>query len=78
MVIDYEHQTDHTSENGQPAPAAGWIRELDVRGGALWGRVEWTAKAAASIAAREYRYISPTFRHTPAPANDLGSITAEC
>ena len=61
LVMDYEHQTDLASENGQPAPVAGWIRELDARDGALWGRMEWTAWAAAHIAAREYRFISPTF-----------------
>ncbi|MCY4377347.1 MAG: hypothetical protein OXC31_26615 [Spirochaetaceae bacterium] len=65
LVVDYEHQTEHASSNGQPAPAAGWIRELQVRAGSLWGRVEWTARAATAIAAREYRYISPTFAYTP-------------
>ncbi|MFZ1889756.1 MAG: phage protease, partial [Candidatus Binataceae bacterium] len=28
----------------------------------VWGRVEWTARAAAAIAAREYRYVSPVFQ----------------
>ena len=63
LVIDYEHQTDYSIENGQPAPAAGWVRELAVRAGALWGRVEWTARATAAIEAKEYRYISPTFAY---------------
>ena len=63
LVIDYEHQTDYSPENGQPAPAAGWIREVEVRAGALWGRVEWTERAAASLAAREYRFLSPTFAY---------------
>ena len=63
LVIDYEHQTDHAENNGQPAPAAGWIRELEARAGALWGRVEWTPRAAAAIKGREYRYISPTFAY---------------
>lgn len=69
LVIDYEHQTERVAKNGRPAPAAGWIRALDVRRGALWGLVEWTKRATAAIVAREYRYISPTFRHTPAPAS---------
>jgi phage I-like protein len=25
LLIDYEHQSSHSSQNGQPAPAAGWI-----------------------------------------------------
>ena len=64
LAIDFEHQTQHSKDNGQPAPAAGWIRALQARAGALWARVEWTARAAAMLKAREYRYLSPTFYHT--------------
>ena len=65
LAIDFEHQTQNAKQNGQPAPAAGWIRELQARAGALWARVEWTARAAAMLKAREYRYLSPAFFHTP-------------
>jgi phage I-like protein len=65
LPIDYDHATDFGAPEGRPAPAAGWIRALEVRDGALWGRVEWTARAAASIAAREYRYVSPVFQFDP-------------
>ena len=64
LVFDYGHQTDYAKENGQPAPAAGWIKALDVRGGDIWGRVDWTERARSAIAAREFRYVSPTFSHT--------------
>src|ERR1700682_3111858 len=60
-----------SAREGRPAPAAGWIRELQVRAGALWGRVEWTVRAADSIVAREYRYVSPVFQFDPA----TGSVT---
>ena len=66
LVFDYGHQTDYSKENGQPAPAAGWIRELQARAGAIWDRVEWTERARAMLKAREFRYVSPTFLHTPA------------
>lgn len=66
LVFDYGHQTDYARENGQPAPAAGWIRELQARADGIWGRVEWTERAAAAIKAREFRYVSPTFQHTKA------------
>ena len=66
LVFDYEHQTDYAKENGREAPASGWIKELEVRGGDIWGRVEWTERALAMIKAREYRYVSPTFSHTRA------------
>src|SRR5205814_1362938 len=65
LPIDYDHATDFGAPAGHAAPAAGWIRELAVRDGALWGRVEWTDRAAAAIRAREYRYVSPVFQFTP-------------
>lgn len=66
LPIDYDHATDFAAPQGRPAPAAGWIRALEVRAGAIWGRVEWTERAGAAIAAREYRYISPVFQFDPA------------
>ena len=65
IPIDYDHATDFGAPEGRPAPAAGWIRELEVRSGAVWGRVEWTARAQSSIVAREYRYVSPVFQFDP-------------
>jgi phage I-like protein len=66
LVVDYEHQT----LSGRKAPAAGWIRELEIRiagetpapQDGLWARVEWTATARQHLAAREYRYFSPVLR----------------
>jgi phage I-like protein len=64
VPIDYDHATDFAAPRGAPAPAAGWVRELEVRQGAIWGRVQWTARAADAIRAREYRYISPVFQYS--------------
>ncbi|MDE2904496.1 MAG: hypothetical protein OXQ28_00260 [Acidobacteriota bacterium] len=61
IAVDYEHQTQRAEQNGQPAPAAGWIKRVFARGGAVWGEVEWTDRAKAMIGAKEYRFISPTF-----------------
>lgn len=59
---DYEHQSMTASEKTQPTGASGWIEAMEVRGnGEIWGKVKWTEKAAAMIAAGEYRYISPVF-----------------
>ncbi|MBU3889855.1 phage protease [Methylosinus sp. KRF6] len=66
LPIDWEHGQDRLAPQGHPAPAAGWIEALEVRGGELWGRVGWTAKAKAAIEAREYRFLSPTFLHNRA------------
>ena len=60
-VIDYEHQTLHKEENGQPAPAAGFFRSLEWREGeGLFAQVELTARAKQYIADGEYRYVIPT------------------
>ena len=66
LAIDYDHQSDRSAANGQPAPAAGWIRRVFERDGAVWGEVEWTERAAAMIRAREYRFVSPVFRYETA------------
>lgn len=59
VVIDWEHATELKAPQGEPAPAAGWIREQELRNGAPWGRVEWTPRGRESILNREYRYYSP-------------------
>lgn len=67
IVVDYEHQTLNAEQNGQPAPAAGWIAPLSVEWrpgvGVFAKMVDWTDAAKAHIAAREYRYISPVFSY---------------
>ncbi|MDD5762214.1 MAG: phage protease [bacterium] len=65
IAIDYEHQSLDAEEKTAPTPAAGWIQELEIRGGEIWARVEWNERAAEMIAAKEYRYISPVFQFNP-------------
>lgn len=64
-VIDYEHATDRKAPKGEPAPASGWFKEFELREGAIWGRAEWTSRAAQMVAAKEYRYLSPVFAFNP-------------
>ncbi len=64
MPIDYEHQMDHAPKNGKPAPAAGWIVGMKPAPDGIWAQVEWTERAAAALAAKEYRYLSPVFTYT--------------
>lgn len=62
IPIDIEHATELQAPQGLPAPAAGWIQALELRGAnALWGRVAWTPKGKEAVANREYRYVSPVF-----------------
>lgn len=64
MVLDYDHSTDLAAPEGRPSPAAGWIKELAVRGGAIFARIEWTRDAAEKVKEKLYRYISPVFEHS--------------
>lgn len=59
LVIDWEHATEHRAPQGLEAPAAGWVTEYEMRDGMIFGKSEWTARAAQQIADREYRYLSP-------------------
>jgi phage I-like protein len=63
VVIDYEHQTLKASDNGKPAPAAGWVTDLRVSpaptGAKLEGKPAWTPSGDTHIRAQEYAYVSP-------------------
>ena len=56
LPLDWEHQTAMSSGR---VPVAGWINTLELRGGAVFGHVQWTAQGRADVAGRIYRYISP-------------------
>ncbi|HUX30629.1 MAG TPA: phage protease [Thiobacillus sp.] len=62
LPIDYEHQSlggRWSSPTGQ-APAAGWIKKLEVVAGVgIVACVEWTASSRRQVADRQYRYLSP-------------------
>jgi len=64
LVIDWEHASEHRAPKGEDAPAGGWVKELAVREGAVWGRVEWTEKAIGQLQRKEYRFLSPVFIYT--------------
>lgn len=75
-VIDYEHASLRAPAAGQPNPAAAWITAMTfVSGGdapGLYADVEWAPRAAALVAGKEYRYISPVFLFDP----DTGEVLA--
>ena len=70
LVIDYEHQ----SLQGERAPAAGWIKDLEARGDGLWARVDWTRQARDYLEKKEYRYFSPVLRLDPATRRPLALL----
>ncbi|MGZ8172864.1 MULTISPECIES: phage protease [Methylobacter] len=71
IVVDYEHQSMLTAQNGKPVVAAGWIgpqtlewREPPAAHPGLFAiSPKWTAAASAHIAADEIRYVSPVFSY---------------
>ena len=71
LPIDENHATDLAAPEGRPAPARGWIVELQARADGIWGRVEWTREGKRLVLGRAYRGISPVIRHKP-----TGEVTA--
>lgn len=63
-LVDIDHALD-LKPRGSEVPAAGWIEEIAGKGpngeDGVWGRIAWTTRAAADIADKVYRYISPVF-----------------
>ncbi|MGV6839991.1 MAG: phage protease [Planktomarina sp.] len=73
LPIDFEHATQVRAECGQRVDAEGWIEELALRGGEVWGKVEWFDAAKSAVAAQAYRYISPVFTFDP-QTREIGEL----
>ncbi len=71
LPFDLEHSTESLGPQGLEAPAYGWIEELQVRDGAVWGRVQWNDEGTELLANKKYRFYSPAFRFDAA-----GNVTA--
>lgn len=80
LPIDYEHQTQRAAENGQPAPAAGWMagaKFIFRPGEGLFAQdVQWTARAKQMLDDDEYRYQSATFLYHPETGDVLAIVGA--
>lgn len=63
LPIDENHATDLAAPLGHPAPARGWIVEMQAREDGIWGRVEWTEAGRVMVADRAYRALSPVVIH---------------
>ena len=76
LPVDFEHATQVKGPKGEAAPAIGWIKDLEVRSGAIWGRVEWNEIGRQAIASKGYRYISPVFTFKKAAGDILKMLSA--
>lgn len=65
LMIDYEHQSLRSKDNGKPVIAAGWFHDLEWRDslGLYATGIGWTGKAKGHILAKEIRYISAVFTY---------------
>lgn len=66
LTIDENHATDLAAPKGLPAPARGWIIEMQARADGIWGRVEWTKAGRELVSSRAYRALSPVIMHDKA------------
>lgn len=65
IPVDENHSTQIRGARGEPAPARGWVKDLEARPDGIWGRVEWNAKGEALMSERAYRGLSPVIQHLP-------------
>lgn len=76
LPIDESHATDLAEPHGGPAPARGWIVELQAREDGVWGRVDWTPTGRGLVVERAYRGISPVFTHARQGGRVVGLVRA--
>ena len=66
IAIDFGHASEQDPTSGSlpitGAPAQGWIKELTIIDGDLWGLVEWGDLARDYIRTGQYKYFSPAVR----------------
>ena len=74
LPVDINHASLWRAMMGDPSPAVGWVRELQEREGAMWGRVEWNPAGERAIAGKEYRYHSPVYLPDPRVRGRIASL----
>jgi len=72
LPIDIEHSTEHKAPKGEPAPAVGWIKELENRDGEIWGRADWNGTGKELVGEQAYRYVSPVIVYKPSSGTIVG------
>jgi len=64
-VLDWHHATlDVEAGKRDKAPAAGFIQDVVVEEGYVYGLVEWTPEGAADVLKGAFAFISPVLLHT--------------
>ncbi|MFT8645671.1 phage protease [Gluconacetobacter sp.] len=65
LTVDENHSTDRAMVTGGPAPAVGYIVEMQERPDGIWGRMDWTPPGVQLWRNRAYRGVSPAFAADP-------------
>lgn len=74
ILLDECHSTDLAAPKGLPAPARGWIVEMQARPDGIWGRVELNAAGKGLMAERAYRGVSPAMMVTKGSPAEVRAI----
>ncbi|MBP7517182.1 MAG: hypothetical protein KA768_05060 [Desulfobulbus sp.] len=72
LPVDIEHSTELRAPKGEPAPAAGWVHQLEVIDGAIWGAVNWNETGRGLVGGKQYRYLSPVILYNPGDGSIKG------
>jgi phage I-like protein len=72
LPIDIEHSTELKAPKGEPAPAIGWVKNLEARNGEIWGRVQWNPAGRQLVGEQSYRYLSPVIIYQPNSGTIVG------
>ena len=72
LPVDIEHSTELRAPKGEPAPAAGWVHQLEVIDGAIWGAVNWNETGRELVGGKQYRYLSPVILYSPGDGSIRG------
>lgn len=65
LPIDVNHASELAAPHGGQSPSQGWVEALEVRDGAVWGRIEWNEAGRNAVDAKQYRFLSPVFKFDP-------------
>ncbi|MEL6477629.1 MAG: phage protease [Pseudomonadota bacterium] len=76
VPIDLNHATHIKGPKGEDAPAVGWVQAMEVRDGAIWGRVSWTDHGRQMLATQSYKFLSPAFHFEKAKGEVLRIVSA--
>lgn len=73
QIIGQQVPVDQAEGHSQERDGAfGWLEEVEVRDGGLYGKMTWTSKGAEVIADKRFKYMSPVIhtRDLPFTAQD--------